>query len=231
MRLNELIDIQAGGPGSGCNPRKGRCGRFSKEQKKMLKEKGHMISLKPKGEKLTGTKPTRRNTLNEYQVTQPVGYKGETYYPDATTNYITYNYTVLKGKDVTNMPKDTMHIKQGRGKHRTGRLATQSSIDPEPPNRPHSLKGRFREVMRIPVDAEKRTTIVYDAGMDEEGRGVTMFVHKYRTGPNTGHAVIQENNREGKEITSTHEITFQTGKAARDFMRFRHGIDVRWNKQ
>ena len=205
MNIRTILDIQAGGPGSGCNPLVGKCGRFSKGEKKMLKEKGFMVSLKKKGEKFQGTPG---QVLSKQKITQKVG-KGK------KAKYVTYNYTVLKGKDVSGTPKEF----------------TSSPFKAEPPNTPHKMKGQFVEAMRLPVDAENRVSIVYDAGFNHEGEGSTVFVHKYRTSPTTGHAEVIEVERQGNDIIGTHHIGFGTGKHAKEFLKHRYGIDAKWSKK
>jgi len=208
LKLIDLLNIQAGGPGSGCNPLKGRCGRFSKNQKKMLKEKGHLISMKPKPQKFQGTPIGPSNIVSKTQITQKVG----------NGKFLTYTYTILKPKNV----------------HPSTPGFTSTPVNFAPPDRPHPMKGSFVEVMRLQSPAEmkeNRTSIVYDAGQRDEGQGSTLFVHKYRTGPTSGHAVLEEFDREGNEIIGTHQIEFATGKTAREFLRYRYGIDVRWTKE
>ena len=238
MNLRDLIDIQAGGPGSGCNPLKGRCGRFKGPEKKMLKEKGHLISLKKKGDKYTGTLETKRNVVSKVKVTQAVYPEeslgkvnkafGQHMVAPMKQQYVTYNYSVVKGKNVSGMSKEFNDV----------------PFKGAPPDKPHQFKGKFFEALRIPyeanpdpskpqtmADAEKRTSIVYDGGQMSEGQGVTLFVHKYRTGPTSGRVVLEEFDRHDNEIVGKHQIEFHSGKSARDFMRYRYGINVIWSKK
>lgn len=181
----------------------------------MLKEKGHLISLKKSGMGLPGTSE-RGNVISKVQITKKLGtaWVGPLFKPEKQ-KYVTYTYTHLKPKDVSGGNKEF----------------TYTPFEREPPDKPHSFKGSFKEVTRIPVDSENRMSIVYDGGQLREGRGVTLFVHKIRTGPNSSRAVLEEFDRQDNEIVGKHTIEFNSGKAARDFMRYRYGIDVTWGKK
>ena len=213
MKITDFISLQAGGPGSGCNPMKGRCGRFKTSEKKLLKEKGFLINLKKKGIPIKGTPENSRNVLKKVHITQKIGIPIP-YGPPM--KYVNYTYTSLRGTDSKVTP---------------GFNATPFSS--EPPDKPHPFKGKFHEVLRVPPDdMEKGTRIVFDAGKDDMGvQGATMFVRHYRTGPNTANVSLEEFDREGNEIIGKREINFNTAKSARDFLSYRHGIKIVWGKK
>ncbi len=217
MKLTAFLDIQAGGPGSGCNPVVGVCGRppgsgngtktkvggkFSKQEKSYMKSKGMIRDLSKKPKKFVGSKLTSRSILNTTVKTMQIpGQKGK----------VTYNYTELR---------PTGKNQEGKGTRRWSSA---------PPDKPHSDIGRFHESMKVHVPEENRRFFAYESLNSQEGHGTSVFINKENTSANSSRVMMQEVSRDRHhEITSTKSLEFKSGKQAKSFIKFRYGVDIKW---
>lgn len=216
MNLVNFIDIYAGGPGSGCNPAVGKCGRprtgrkpklggtLSKQERLLLRQKGMLTRMKSDPLKPFPSTPiTSRDILRTTTQTMKIpGRKG----------VITYQYTELRP--------------MGKGVIGTKRWSS------EPPNTIHPGYGRFLQAYSYadPTNSDRKVW-AYELHTTDQGHGTTTFIEKTRTSPNSSNVWLQEVARDRyAEILSTKEMKFSSGRQAKDFLKFRYGIDMKWTK-
>lgn len=221
MKLWDLFDIyskgiEAGGPGSGCNgPNCGRPpghtgphgkakvgGKFSKQEKLYMRQKGMLQSLHGKPKPFPSTLITKRNTLSTGTLKIKIpGKRG----------FVTAKFTELR-------PVGKNQLTQG-----TGRWSAA------PPDKPHPDIGRFHLSMKVEIPEENRKFWAYETLKSQEGHGTTVFVNKERTSANSSRVMLQEVERDRfSEILSTKNVEIKSGRQAKSFLKFRYGLDMVW---
>lgn len=218
MNLQQTVDILAGGPGSGCNgPNCGRPlghggahgkarvgGKFTKQQKMLMRQKGMLKKAAGKVQPFP-TKLSSRHIAKTQVVAMP---------KSATSHkkYETFTFTELKPV----------------GKNDSQGTRRWSS---EPPLNAHLDIGRFHEEMKADIPGENRRFFAFTSTNSDEGHGTSVFVNKERTGPNSSKVMLQEVYRDRfHEIVGTKTVHFKSGRQARDFLKYRYGLEIKWTQ-